>query len=391
MVSDLVEVGDHILAWATDNALRERGSSGGAVTALLRMGLESGEFDYALGVRRLADHSGEIVVTQDPDEIVSLAGAVHTAPINFYKVVQELDGRVILPAKPCDSRALHLNAMRGQIDRDKLLLIGLNCGGTIDPADCGEMFQKFYGVNPEDVVCEEILAGKLILETKTHEKKSVKIDDLEEEGYGRRESCRLCLFNIPTGTDLACGNWGVPQDLIGKATYIEIQTERGKNLIEQALKAGVIEIQPVEEEWKERRAKTDRFMVRLAKKWLDKELEKYKKLESLERLNVILDEFRKCDGCGKCREVCPACICEEAKCIEFSGIDGEGGGDILLFNLIRILHMIDLCIGCGQCDLVCPYGIPVSRIIRLVALKKQELEQFIPGISMVKQPLLRTK
>jgi len=387
----MVEVGDHILAWATNKEIRERGSSGGAVTALLRLGLESGEFDYALGIRRLPDHSGELVVTKDPDVIVSLAGAVHTAPINFYKAVKKLDGRVILPAKPCDSRALHLNAMRGQIDRDKLLLIGLNCGGTIDPADCPDMFQKYYGVKPEDVVCEEILGGKLILETKTHETKSVKIDDLEEEGYGRRENCRLCLFNIPTGTDLACGNWGIPKEQIGTATYIEIQTERGKKLIEKAIEDGVIEIQPVEDKWKERRTKTDRFMGRLAKKWLDKELEKYETLEGLERLNAILDEFRKCDGCGKCRDVCPACICEEAKCIEFSGIDGKGGGNILLFNLIRILHMIDLCIACGQCDLACPYGIPVSRIIRLAALKKQELEQFIPGVSMEKQPLLRTK
>ncbi|MFQ6124565.1 MAG: Coenzyme F420 hydrogenase/dehydrogenase, beta subunit C-terminal domain [Candidatus Heimdallarchaeota archaeon] len=387
----MVEVGDHILAWATNNEIREHGSSGGAVTALLGLGLESGEFDYALGIRRLPDHSGELVVTKDPDVIASLAGAVHTAPINFYKTVKKLDGRVILPAKHCDSRALHLNALRRQIDRDKLFLIGLNCGGTIDPTACPEMFQKYYGVKPEDVVCEEILEGKLILETKTHITKAVKIDDLEAEGYGRRENCRHCLFNIPTSTDLACGNWGVPKELIGKATYIEIQTDRGKKLIEKAIKEGVIEIHPVEDKWKERRAKIDQFMVRLANKWLGKELEKYETLEGFERMNAILDEFRKCDGCGKCRDVCPACICEEAKCLEFSGIDGKGGGNILLFHFIRILHMIDLCIACGQCDLACPYGIPVSRVIRFVVFKKQELEQFIPGVSLQKQPLLRTQ
>lgn len=387
----MVEVGDHILAWATDPAIRERGSSGGVVTALLRFALESGEYDHALGIKRLSDHSGEIVVTSDPDEVVSLAGAVHTAPINFYKAVRELDGRIILPAKPCDSRALHLNSTRGQINRDRLLLIGLNCGGTIDPADCTGMFQEFYGVNPEDVVCEEILHGDLIVETKTHETKAVKIDELEEAGYGRRENCRLCLFNIPSGTDLACGNWGIPKNQVGTVTYVEIQTELGKQLIEKALRAGVIEMQPVEEKWKASREKTDQFMVKLAHNWLDKELEKYLKVDGLERLATVLEEFRECDGCGKCRDVCPACICEEAKCIEFSGIDGEGGGDILLFHLIRILHMADLCIACGQCDLACPKGIPVSRIIRLVALKKQSEEDFIPGITLEKQPLLRTK
>ena len=40
------------------------------------------------------------------------------------------------------------------------------------------------------VVKEEIAKGKLIIETKDHEEQEISIDELEDEGYGRRTNCQ---------------------------------------------------------------------------------------------------------------------------------------------------------------------------------------------------------
>jgi formate dehydrogenase subunit beta len=59
------------------------------------------------------------------------------------------------------------------------------------------------------VAKEEIAKGKLIVLTKDVQHKEIAIDALEDEGYGRRENCQRCEFNITRMADIAYGNWGV--------------------------------------------------------------------------------------------------------------------------------------------------------------------------------------
>jgi hypothetical protein len=59
--------------------------------------------------------------------------------------------------------------------------------------------------------------------------KEIKIDDLEEQGYGRRANCRRCEEKIPRSIDLAFGNWGDIGPDAGKATFVEVCSESGHN------------------------------------------------------------------------------------------------------------------------------------------------------------------
>ena len=70
-------------------------------------------------------------------------------------------------------------------------------------------------------------------------------DDLEDEGYGRRSNCRRCKMKIPRQADLACGNWGVIGDKAGKATFVEVCSEKGANLLDAAVAAGAVKTDAV--------------------------------------------------------------------------------------------------------------------------------------------------
>ena len=63
-------------------------------------------------------------------------------------------------------------------------------------------------------------------------RESVSVDDLEEEGYGRRSNCPRCKLKVPRQADLACGNWGVIGDKAGKATFVEVCSPKGADLLE---------------------------------------------------------------------------------------------------------------------------------------------------------------
>ncbi|MFW9991034.1 MAG: Coenzyme F420 hydrogenase/dehydrogenase, beta subunit C-terminal domain [Candidatus Odinarchaeota archaeon] len=393
-----IKAGNDVLAWSTDEKIRERGASGGAVTALIKTALETGMADYAMGIRKKGDLEHEVVLTKDPKEVETFAGALHMAPVNQYdQVVDALEkGRVVMALKPCEVKAIRLNTLRNQLDRKRLILIGLNCGGTVDPKAAPAMLEKFYGVEPSQVEKEEILHGKFIVEMKDGTHKAIKIDDLEEAGYGRRPNCQRCVSKIPIGTDIAAGNWGVPKDLTGKATYIAIQTDEGAELVEKGLQKGTIKVTDTDPDEAARRLKTAKFMEKLALKWRKRYFENFEGQLREERLKLFLEEVDRCTACGKCQDVCPACTCGiAAKCLDFANMRAEKPEERnkLLFHFIRIYHMLDLCIACGQCSLVCEATPPidVSSMITRYAFKRQQIETWLPGVSEGELPILRTK
>ena len=101
------------------------------------------------------------------------------------------------------------------------------------------MITEKFGVDPDTVHKEEIDKGQFIIEYEGGHK-GISIDELEEQGYGRRTNCRRCKLKVPRQADLACGNWGVIGDKAGKATFVEVCSEKGANLLDAAVKAGVL-------------------------------------------------------------------------------------------------------------------------------------------------------
>lgn len=202
----------YVLIQATDNGILRRAECGGAVTALFKYLLDKKLVDGVLALKRGEDvYDGIPTFITNSNELVETAGSLHCAPTNFGKLIAKYlaDKKIAVPAKPCDAMAIRELAKLNQINLDNVYMIGLNCGGTISPITAMKMIELFYEVNPLDVVKEEIDKGKFIIELKNGEHKAVKIEELEEKGFGRRKNCQRCEIMIPRMADLACGNWGL--------------------------------------------------------------------------------------------------------------------------------------------------------------------------------------
>src|SRR5690606_32799999 len=123
----------------------------------------------------------------DPKQLKDTAGSLHCGSLLIakpaVKILERNKGMKIgMTVKGCDVMALHEYAKRKKIDMNNLLLIGVNCGGTVSPVMARKMIREKFGVDPDTVHKEEIDRGQFIIEFEGGHK-GIKIDDLEDEGY----------------------------------------------------------------------------------------------------------------------------------------------------------------------------------------------------------------
>ena len=71
-----------------------------------------------------------------------------------------------------------------------------------------------------------------------------------------------------------------------------------------------------------------------------------------------MNEFRKCDQCHQCKEVCPVCFCKKCYVESFPN-----------FGMGWLVHVMERCTGCGACKDICPQGIHLFEIVKLLQLK----------------------
>jgi len=353
--------GDMYLAWASNEENRNKADCGGAVTALLKFALESGLVDAVLAIKaRDGDRYDSIpVLITDPEEIKDTAGVLHSSSINIPRYLKEYmagvyNRKLAVVCKPCDARALIELAKREVMHLENLLLIGLNCTGTFSPQKAKEMFKEKFGVNPSDVIKEEIEDGKLKIRLKDETEVERDLKVLEEEGYGRRENCRRCEINIPTMADIACGRWG-----------------------------NSIEVEQPNSEAIETRRKQDALAIKLAQEWQEKDFTPFKTMSPDERFSYWFSQFNQCIKCFGCRDACPICFCEH--CMLEADRGYVSGGEIPpdpLWPMVRIVHVMDSCINCGQCQDACPMELPLSKLIFMLNKEVAPLFDYEPGINV---------
>lgn len=379
----------YYLAWAKDERIREKGANGGFVTATLVSALETGFIDAALVVEKKSVYEGIPVLTSNPEVVKECAGSLHGAPINLTKYVVDYGAkkRIGLPTKPCDARGIIEQAKRRQVNLDNIFMIGLNCGGTLHPLRMREMAADFLGFDPDAVVKEEIKEGKICLVSKEEgmgeKEKWMKIDALEQKGYGRRDACKSCVTKIPTSADLACGNWGSNDT---QKTFVEVLTEKGEAILKNAIESGYVEIEEAPGEGIEKRKQIEAGMQRLAEDWKER-MDEVSALSRSERLEFYVDALKNCIGCGACKEVCPVCACEAgAKCLDMN--DARDSYVVSMYNMLRIFHLMDSCIGCGECEDVCPVDIPLTLIHRRFSERMQRHLGYTPGMDVKERPPL---
>jgi formate dehydrogenase (coenzyme F420) beta subunit len=357
----MVKVKDMYYANTTSDAIRAKAECGGAITTLLQYALESKTVDAVLAVVRGTDiFDGVPTLITNPADVIKSAGSLHCAPVNTGKfIAQYLDGaknmKIAVAVKPCDSLTIKELAKRGKINLDNVLMIGVNCGGTIRPMPARHMIEKLYATSPDDVIKEEIDKGKFIIVTKDHQHKEISIDELEEKGAGRRENCQRCETKIPREADLACGNWGVIGPLAGKATFVEVCSEKGAKLLEGAVKAKLLDISAPDPKGIEIREKTNGAMLKLGAK---RQKDQFTKVAR--DPEFWAKEFSRCIKCMGCVVHCPLQYDEKLSSPVY-----ENSGTIppaLTYHLAKVAAEGGHCINCGGCEDVCPMDIPVSKL-----------------------------
>ncbi len=78
-------------------------------------------------------------------------------------------------------------------------------------------------------------------------------------------------------------------------------------------------------------------------------------------------QFKKCNDCHQCKEVCPICFCKKCYPESFQN-----------FGIGWLVHILERCTGCGACQDVCPKGIPLLEIVQLLRQKTSILNE-LPG------------
>ena len=381
-----VKNSDMYYAYSNNEGIKEKGEYGGVVTTIMKHLLENNFVDGIVAVKEGFDlYDAVPCLITDPEEVIKTAGSIHCGTVNLASFIYKyLDGcrdmKIAVTCKPCDAMSIRELMKKGKIIEDNVIMIGVNCGGTLPPVPTMQMIRDVYELDPSDVIKEEIAKGKLIMETAEGEK-GFGIEDLEEDGMGRRENCQRCNLKIPSNADLALGNWGVIGELAGKATFVEVFSETGAEVLDKVIEAGLIETaEPIEKGIKIRE-NINNFML--------KESQAKKDVDYAGTTGDIIDvfyqyedEFSKCMKCYGCREACPLCFCEDC-CLEAEGPEWVPGGytpAAPFFHLTRLVHMVDACTNCGQCSEVCPCEIPVAKVWSTVNNKVREIYGYIPGM-----------
>ncbi len=381
----MVAKGDMVYAWAKDADILKKGECGGAVTALLKHALESKTVDAVLAVKKGQDiYDAVPAFITDPAEIASTAGSLHCGTLLMPKILKKyLDGaknlKIAVTCKGCDVMAFYELAKRNQINLDNVIMIGVNCGGSVSPVAARKMISEKFEVDPNTVHKEEIDKGQFIIEYEGGHK-GIKIDELEEEGYGRRSNCRRCKMKVPRGADLACGNWGVIGDKAGKATFIEVCSEKGATLVSAAASKGAIETATPDPKGIDIRGKVEKAMLKLGDEWRHRDFEALG--TGKERLKTIMDESSRCIKCFACVDNCPICYCVECSTKKPWFVTPGQLPPGLMFHLIRFAHISDSCINCGQCEELCAMDIRNALFMHAQQVEIEKMFGHVPGKDM---------
>lgn len=97
-------------------------------------------------------------------------------------------------------------------------------------------------------------------------------------------------------------------------------------------------------------------------------VEKLEAMTADERYEFWRGELSRCIRCNACRNVCPACTCEQ--CVfdnPNSGVSQKAAVNSFeenMFHIIRAFHVAGRCTDCGECSRVCPQNIPLHLLNR---------------------------
>jgi coenzyme F420 hydrogenase subunit beta len=247
LTPEIGAVKGYYFSQAVDPELRKIAQHGATVTALMELALAEGLIDSAI----VSSHDQEFMqngaIVNDSVTLRKNAGSKFTVSPTiaaFNQLVTEDKGNIGIVATPCQALALAKMKLvkedTAKINQLKLV-VGLYCGWTLS----AEKYTKLLlekNINLESITKMDIPAGKNVLELDTSDgAKSISFDEVQD---CIREACHYCLdstaeyADVSVGSARFAGNW----EEVRQWNQLIVRTEKGRELVELAVKRGVLEV-----------------------------------------------------------------------------------------------------------------------------------------------------
>ncbi|MEM2636925.1 MAG: Coenzyme F420 hydrogenase/dehydrogenase, beta subunit C-terminal domain [Candidatus Korarchaeota archaeon] len=345
----MIKKGDHYLIRSTRKNVLERSTSGGLVPELLGYLIASQRASAALCHTAEGDMIKPYFLT-DQSKVCEVCGSKFIAFQNLPQIMRDsiITGQIAVVVKPCESRAVMWLKKNGIIKGDPWL-IGLNCGGVLDPKEAMTILSR-HGKKMGHIHHIEFQDEYLIYH---FDDNSVLRVPFAESGL--RDSCKRCIVPIPSNVDIGVGYWGAQ----GKYTYTVVISDRAEEALNEMLRLGVIEVIQADESARKLREQMIRMRIMCGEKYREMKLSLIDQVDVGEILN-------RCILCYECWTNCP---------VRTGHVPSHGTTSPVLWQIGVINYMIDKCIECGACEDSCPVNIPFELFIQKTRQIKANIEK----------------
>jgi coenzyme F420 hydrogenase subunit beta len=240
---------------ATDAVLRHRGSSGGVLSALAQLLLDSGRVELIVHVAasRQAPMRTERHLSFDRVDVLEACGSRYgpAAPLRDFLAVLDRGRPFALIGKPCDVGAVrNLARVDPRVDRHMRYALSMICGGASELGKSHHLLDRF-GVAERDLALFRYRGhgnpGLTRIETRDGRVHELTYAEMwEDEATWRLQSrCKICPDAIGEAADIVAGDtWpnGTPLAEDEGFNSILARTAAGVELLEAAVAAGVITV-----------------------------------------------------------------------------------------------------------------------------------------------------
>ncbi len=249
--------------YATDDEIRHRASSGGALTGLAVFALRAGLVDRVIHVG--ADPGrptrNRTLVSRCAEEVVGGAGSRYAAssPLADIDAVLAEGGRALFIGKPCDVGALRqLGRFDPRVEAHVPYILSFFCAGIPSQTGADRILAEF-GMREEEVHSFRYrgFGWPGMASATAHDGRSAEMT--YERSWGHHLSrevqfrCKICPDALGGVADIACadawygGETGYPtfEEQAGRS-LVMTRTAAGEQLLERALAAGAIGADPLD-------------------------------------------------------------------------------------------------------------------------------------------------
>lgn len=342
--------------------------------------LTNSDLDGILIPQELPGGSGFVpALTTDPDLLLHANALSPIMPVNASKAVSDYarlkpsQKKIAVVLKPCEARAVIELEKLHQVNMENLVIIGVDCPGTVS-------IQHYSESKDKNKITNELIKGF----TKAENNKDV------------RNACSSCEFFSPGVADIILGFYG--QDT-NKQFLVGINSPLGEGLVSE-LK---LTFSGTDSSVNDRTKAISILEARRLNYTKELEASTQKRISGLEN---FMTEFSACINCHNCMTVCPICYCRECFFESptfdlepekyFKIADRKGSirlpANMFLFHVTRFNHMVLSCIACGMCEQGCPANIPLLSIYKTVGKNARKAFDYEPGRSPEEEiPILTFK